>query len=474
MLRGVVRPGDHLSVALSGGVDSIVLLDLLVPLSAQMAFSLSAVHVNHGISAHAAEWSRFCDELCQSQGIPFFLACVKIRQKPGDSLEATARDARYRIFSQQDADYIVLAQHLDDQAETLLLQLLRGAGVKGLSGMPAVRNLFAQDMPPLLPAGGASATPAGRREGPRLLRPLLEVSRREIEEYAGQRALQWVTDESNDDISFDRNFLRHEVLPLVERRFPSYRGNFLRASRHIGEASSLLDELAQMDSKGCRAAGRLHVDDLRKLSLARGKNLLRYMLAREGAILPSAVKLDEILRQLLSSRPDAKVHILFGAAEIRCFKGAIHVRHVRGRAREPAGTDWQLAWNGEKQLDIPELDGTLAFRRTEGQEEKSAQGREGAAKSLLETGISLEKVSAQPVSIRPRKGGERLRPDCNRPRRSLKNLLREASLPPWERMPPLMFSGERLVSVPGIGVDCEFQAREGEPGLILEWLARRR
>ena len=130
MLRGVVRPGDHLSVALSGGVDSIVLLDLLVPLSAQMAFSLSAVHVNHGISAHAAEWSRFCDELCQSQGIPFFLACVKIRQKPGDSLEATARDARYRIFSQQDADYIVLAQHLDDQAETLLLQLLRGAGVK--------------------------------------------------------------------------------------------------------------------------------------------------------------------------------------------------------------------------------------------------------------------------------------------------------------------------------------------------------
>lgn len=480
-MRGVVRPGDHLSVALSGGVDSIVLLDLLLPLSAQMEFSLSAVHVNHGISAHADEWSRFCDELCQSQGVPFRLAYVKVRQKPGESLEAAARDERYRIFSQQHTDYIVLAQHLDDQAETLLLQLLRGAGVKGLSGMPALRSLTPNDMSPSLPAGEpASTASAASREGPRLLRPLLEVSRREIEEYARARTLHWITDESNDDVSFDRNFLRHEVLPLVEKRFPSYRGNFLRASRHVAEASGLLDELAQMDSKGT-AAGKLHVEDLRKLSLARGKNLLRYMLAREGAILPSAVKLDEILRQLLSARPDAKVHILFGAAEIRCFKGAIHVRHVRGRVRESAETDWQVAWNGEKQLGIPELGGTLVFRRREGQkEEKPGKGEEGkeseegAATSLRETGISLEKLIAQPVSIRPRKGGERLRPDCKRPRRSLKNLLREASLPPWERQSlPLMFSGEHLVCVPGIGVDCEFQARVGEPGLILEWLARR-
>ncbi len=482
ILRGVVRPGDHLAVALSGGVDSIALLDLMAPLSAQMAFSLSAVHVNHGISANAHEWSRFCDELCRAQGIPLRIARVKVRQKPGDSLEAAARDERYRIFSQQNADYIVLAQHLDDQAETLLLQLLRGAGVKGLSGMPAVRSLVPQDTAPALPAGEpVSTAPPAPREGPRLLRPLLEVSRREIEEYAGKRALQWVADESNDDTSFDRNFLRHEVLPLVEKRFPSYRGNFLRASRHIAEASALLDELAQMDSTGCMAAGKLHVEGLRKLSLARGKNFLRYMLAREGAILPSTAKLDEILRQLLSLRHDAKVHIQFGDAEIRCFKGVIHVRHVRGRARASAETDWQVTWNGEKQLGIPELDGNLAFRRREEQkkekppkEEEGEEGEESAATNLRETGISLEKLIAQPVSIRPRKGGERLRPDCKRPRRSLKNLLREASLPPWERQSlPLLFSGEHLVCVPGIGVDCEFQAREGEPGLILEWLPRR-
>lgn len=143
---------------------------------------------------------------------------------------------------------------------------------------------------------------------------------------------------------------------------------------------------------------------------------------------------------------------------------------------ELAEADWRVAWNGEKQLAIPELGGTLAFRQRKGRkekkEDKAATGEEGAGISQM--GISLEKVSAQPVSIRPRRGGERLRPDCKRPRRSLKNLLREASLPPWERMLPLMFSGEHLVWVPGIGVDCDFQAREGEPDLTLEWVAERR
>ena len=231
---------------------------------------------------------------------------------------------------------------------------------------------------------------------------------------ARKKALQWITDESNDDTSFDRNFLRHEVFPLVEKRFPSYRSTFLRASRHMAEASALLGELAQADGSGCMVAGKLHVEDLRKLTFARAKNLLRYTLAQQGAILPSAVKLDEILRQLLSSRPDAKVHILFGAAEIRCFKGSIHVRHVSGGTMELAEADWRVAWNGEKQLAIPELGGTLAFRQRKGRkekrEDKGATGEEGAGISQM--GISLEKVSAQPVSIRPRRGGERLRPEA--------------------------------------------------------------
>ena len=442
VLSGRIRRGDRLAVALSGGVDSVVLLDLLVPLAAQMQFSLSAIHVNHGLSPNADKWGSFCRSLCRSRNIPLKIVRLKINKAPGASLEAIAREERYRIFKKLKADYVVLAQHLDDQAETLLLQLLRGAGVKGLGGMPVVRN----------PANVGERTAETEffisTSGPQILRPMLEVARREIEEYAGEHALQWITDESNDDISFDRNFLRHEIFPLLEKRFPSYRTTFLRASRHMAEASTLLDELAEADRKECIVEGKLHVEDLRQLSFPRARNLLRYTLTQQGAILPSTAKLEEILRQLLSSQPDAKLNVVFGNTEVRCFKGLIHVRKLSATP----DTQWRRAWQGEKQLVIPELGGSLRFARGKG------------------AGISLRKMEEHAVTIRLRQGGERLRPDCNRPRRSLKNLLREASLPPWERGTlPLIFNGEHLVCVPGIGVDCDFQAAAGEPGLLVEW-----
>lgn len=442
-MRTQVHTGDHLAVALSGGVDSVVLLHLLVPLASQMQLPLSAVHVNHGISPNADKWSKFCRNLCQSRNIPLEIARVKVTREPGISLEAAAREERYRIFRNLQTDYVVLAQHLDDQAETLLLQLLRGAGVKGLSAMPVVRTVqkemdekVSKDFIP------------GLERRPKLLRPLLDVSRREIEDYAREHALQWITDESNDEVSFDRNFLRHELFPLLEKRFPAYRTTFLRASRHMAEAASLLDELAAVDSAQCAVPGKLYVEDLRKLSFPRARNLLRYTLAQHGVILPSTVKLEEILRQLLSPRPDTKLHVVFGNTEIRCFRGRVHIRKVEAvpEAR------WHLVWQGEECLPIPELGGTLRFACCKG------------------AGISLQKIDEQPVTIRLRLGGERLRPDCNRPRRSLKNLLREASLPPWQRQRlPLIFSGEQLVCVPGIGVDCDFQAMGSEQGLMVEW-----
>lgn len=426
---GQIERGNHLIVALSGGVDSVVLLDLLAALSLKMQFKLSAVHVNHGISANADKWGKFCRDLCRTSGIPLKIAKLKISRESGVSLEAAARDARYQVFGKLKADYVVLAQHLDDQAETLLLQLLRGAGAKGLGAMPLVRKQ-SSDL------------------APRILRPLLEMPRSEIESYARNNQLHWITDESNTDVSFDRNFLRHEIFPVLEQRFPSYRTTFLRASRHLAEASSLLDELAAADGNNCSVAGKLQVEGLRKLDSPRAKNLLRHTLVQQGVTLPSTVKLEEILRQLLSSRPDAKLHIAFGNTEIRCFKGALHVRPLA----VPAATDWLLAWRGEKLLAIPELGGTVSFLQQKG------------------TGINLSKLMEKAVTIRPRQGGERLRPDCKRPRRSLKNLLQEAALPPWEReMLPLLFSGKHLVWVPGIGIDCEFQAAAGEPGLVVKW-----
>jgi len=447
VLRTQVQTGDHLTVALSGGVDSAVLLHLLVPLASQMQLPLSAVHVNHSISPNADKWGEFCRNLCQSRNIPLEIARVKVTCEPGTSLEAAAREERYRIFRNLQTDYVVLAQHLDDQAETLLLQLLRGAGVKGLSAMPVVRTVRKE----MDEKASTNSVPALERR-PKLLRPLLDVSRREIEDYAREHALQWITDESNDEVSFDRNFLRHALFPLLGKRFPAYRTTFLRASRHMAEASALLDELAEVDSAQCAVPGKLHVEDLRKLSFPRARNLLRYTLAQHGVILPSTVKLEEILRQLLSSRLDTKLHIVFGNTEIRCFRGRVHIRKAQTIVQAIPEARWHLVWQGEEQLPIPELGGTLRFAR-----------RRGA-------GISLQKINEQPVTIRLRQGGERLRTDCNRPRRSLKNLLREASLPPWQRQRlPLIFSGEQLVCVPGIGVDCDFQAADDEQGLVVEW-----
>ena len=324
--------------------------------------------------------------------------------------------------------------------------------------MPVTRSL-----PPaegLVPEVGSRASANGPCDRPRILRPLLDASRSEIEDYARENGLRWITDESNDDVSFDRNFLRREVFPLLEKRFPAYRATFSRVGRHMAEASGLLDELAEADGTARLFAEELHIEDLRRLSLPRARNLLRYTLSQRGVVLPSTVKLDDILRQLLSSHCDAKLHVIFGDVEVRCFRGIIHVRKagklfpraLRG-AEAPVTS---IAWRGESELNLPHLGGILSFRC------ESAAGKESA--------IELAKLLEQPVTIRMRQGGERLRPECDRPRRSLKNLLREASLPPWERDAlPLIFSGDHLVCVPGIGTDCAYQAASGEPGLLAQW-----
>lgn len=429
ILRAHVSGKDHLVVALSGGVDSVVLLHLLHILSRSIMFRLSAVHVEHGISSYAAQWSDFCQNQCGALGIPIQIFRLKVQKVPQVSLEAAARQARYQVFKGIEADYIVLAHHQDDQVETMLLQLLRGAGVKGLAGMPVVRKLASKG-------------------GIRLLRPLLNVSRETIMQYARQHHLSWVDDESNSDTAYNRNFLRHAIFPLLEQRFPAYRETCSRASHHLGEAAHLLDELAEIDSKCAMTAGNLHVDGLRQLSFSRAKNLLRYLFTQHGAIQPNTLKLEEILRQLLSAKTDTKLHLVFGEIEIRCFKGLVRIQSKRMQSEIKA----PLVWRGEHRWTLESLGGTIECVQQEG------------------TGINPVKLIKKPVTVRLREGGERFQPDCKRPRRSLKKILQEASLPPWERGTlPLLFSGEQLVWVPGIGVDCAFQALPGELGLMLTW-----
>jgi tRNA(Ile)-lysidine synthase len=429
----VLRPSARLVVGLSGGVDSVALLDCLHELSRKRRFRLAALHVNHQLSPNAARWVAFCRGLCRARGVPF--QSVKVSVSRGAELEAAARAARYEVFARQDCDGIVLAHHRDDQVETLLLQLLRGAGVKGLAGMPLMRKSKVESRKSKVPQ-------------PDILRPLLDATREEILAYARSRGLKWVEDESNSDTRFGRNFLRHEILPAIARRFPSYRVTLARSAGHLAEASRLLDEVAEKDGADGLDNGTLAVRTLRRLPPARARNLLRYFLAERGVNAPGAARLGEALRQALAAKQDARMAIeLGGVARLMRYGNRLHVVHAGPVPRYSA-----KRWKGEARVALPEAGGILAFKRTKGR------------------GIGLARLRGRSVTIGLRRGGERLQLDFTRPRRSLKNLLQEAKMPPWQRERlPMLYCGEDLVWVPGIGTACKFRAVAGEASVVPQW-----
>ena len=415
-------------VALSGGLDSTVLLTVLAGLSARLRFSLRALHVNHGISPNAGRWAEFCAAQCARLGIPLQTETVDITPHRALGLEGAARKARYEAFAHVDADFVVLAQHRDDQAETLLLRLLRGAGLRGLAAMASLRH-----------HAGARA---------KLVRPLLDVSRAEIEAYARNLELEWIEDESNDDIVRARNFLRHEALPLLERQFPAARAAIARAAANLGEAREVVDAMARGDLAACGDGEVVGVSALLALGEARAKNALRYWCESRGIDPLSSSRLGELLRQLRESRADARTSLVAGEWELQRYRDRLHLDPVPS-AR---GNDLNEEWKGESALPLLALGGVLKFKPEEGR------------------GLSVERLRSARVTVRLRKGGERLRLDHRRPRRTLKNLFQERGVPPWRRdRLPLVYCGESLVSVPGVGDACEFRAAPGEAGLIVTW-----
>lgn len=421
-----VPSGSRIVVALSGGADSVVLLDLLQRLAKRRTWRLSALHVNHQLQPAAADWAKFCRRLCRAAGVP--LKVVKVGVPAGNSVEGNARRARYAALLAQRADYVALAHNQDDQAETVLLHLLRGAGVRGLVGMQ--------------PLSAAPFRVKGR-ETARLLRPLLDVPRSAIERYAAQRKLAWVEDPSNASVDFTRNFLRVDVLPRLAQRFPAYREALVRTARHAAEAARLLDEFAQQDGAG----DALSTAVLRKLTPLRAKNALGAFLRRHDVDLPSADRLDEALRQLLKARREARVCIAFGDRQLRVHDGRLVVAPALGAAAWADRT-----WRGEPSLALPELRGTLLMERTQG------------------AGISLARLAAAPVTVRLRRGGERLRPRARGATRTVKNLMQEARMPVWERERlPFIYCGEALVCVPGLAIDSAFAAVPSESAVVPVW-----
>jgi tRNA(Ile)-lysidine synthase len=419
----------RIAVAYSGGRDSTVLLDTAATLAPAMGFALLAIHVHHGLSPRADAWADACAARCADYGVPLAVERVDVVRAPGLSLEATARAARYGALATAaaDADAILLAHHADDQAETVLLQLLRGAGPRGLAAMPAAR---------------------AANRGPALVRPFLGLPGATIAAVALARDLAWIDDDSNADTRLRRNLLRHEIVPRLAAAFPGYPLTLARAASLQAEAAQLADELAAIDARDAVADGgadgpTLARDVLARLTPPRARNLLRWFLDRHGLPAPSAARLDAMLAQVAGAKADARVRLGHAGIEIGVHRGRIVVH-------APPVPAFAAAWHGESAIALPH--GTLDFAAVRGR------------------GIAVASLARAPVTLRPRAGGESLRLGPRRPRRAVANLLQQAGVPWWARSAlPFVWCGGELAAVPGIGIDAAFQARDGEPGVELGW-----
>ena len=420
-----VPRGRSVCVAYSGGLDSTVLLDLLARLRGEGAFTLTALHVHHGLSRNADRWAQACATFAAALGVPITIERVSVDRGHPAGLEAAARMARHAAFARAGADYLALAHHRDDQAETVLLQALRGTGVKGLSAMAEARAV----------------------DGAVWLRPLLDEPREALLAYAREAGLDWVEDESNELTAFDRNFLRHEVMPVLERRFPQYRESLARLARHAAGASELLESLAREDAARIADAEGLSAAGLEALDPARRANVLRHFLAGRGLPMPGEARLADMARQLVSARGDARILLRHGDRAIVRHRGRIVVEDL---PREAA--PWDVAWRGERVLSLGEGRGEVRFAESAGE------------------GIALERVAGERWRFGPRAGGERIRLRDDGPTRTLKNLLQEHHIPVWRRPQlPLLFEGENLVWVPGIGVAADYRAHPTAIGLAPAW-----
>ncbi|MEO8386710.1 MAG: tRNA lysidine(34) synthetase TilS [Betaproteobacteria bacterium] len=281
--------GKRLCVALSGGVDSIILLAVVEELRAKLGLELAAIHVHHGLSHNADTWATFCAEVCNAKEIPLTITKVQVDRKSPAGIEGAARAARYAAFAEEGSPYVLLAQHADDQAETILHQLLRGTGLKGLAGMGEVRVVSAAQS---------------------ILRPLLGVSRGDIEVEAQVRSVRWIEDESNTDTAYTRNFLRHDIAPLLATRFPNYVASLARAGRHAAEADEMLEALAKIDLDwdGTNASA----STLDSLPLARQMNALYHWLGWQGAPVPSQSQLNDWAAQLFRPAQASKPQLAGG------------------------------------------------------------------------------------------------------------------------------------------------------------------
>ena len=447
-------------MAFSGGLDSSALLHLALAYARMHDLALFAFHVHHGISPNADAWAAHCRASCAALGVTFDERRVSL-SKPKSGVEAAARKLRYAALGDMCRIHAVrlllTAHHLDDQAETVLLQLLRGSGSAGLSGMEA-----ANSAPDLL--GNPDLVMA---------RPLLPVTRGALEDYVVANDVHYCDDESNLDPRYARNALRLQVMPALAQAFPGFQERFARSAAHAQSAQRMLTELAAQDLAGCLSAdtsgdldnATVDVAKLRTMSLDRVQNLLRHWFGTRGLRMPSTAWLAEMVTQLIEARHDAQLLVTHPDCHIRRHRDRLYITPKLGELaglRDPDDEGifvkyaCQFRWQGEASIDFPDYGGTLYFDA-------------GA-----EQGFDAAWLRQQALQIDFRKGGERLKPAANRPTRSLKYHYQACNVPAWERtrLPIVSLSagaGTALLFAAGIGMDCRHLTADHAARIGLRW-----
>ena len=418
--------GLEILLGFSGGLDSSVLLHLLAQMQAKLHFKLKAIHIHHGLSSSADNWLNFCKDKCKSLNIEFYDEKVKINDKSSLGIEGEARELRYKAIKKKQKGIVVLGHHQDDQAETLMLQLLRGSGLKGLAGMPEfdVKRKF--------------------------WRPMLNIKKKLLEIYADENNIEYIEDESNEDINFDRNFIRKKVLPLIESRYPASIKTICRSASNISEGYYLNELLAFDDSKNLMSDdGRyLLINDLKKLPKVRAINLIRWWLSFNNLLMPSKKNMGELYKQMFFIKKDTALNLKISEeVSIRAHNNKLLIVNLNINS-----STFDLKWSGQEEFNLPNKT-KLQFKKIE------------------DGGLSLSKLGVRTLNIKSRVGGEKLKPFSDQPSRSLKYLFQTADIPIWERgQIPLIFANNELVAVPNLAVHHKYQSSMGEEGYQINWL----
>lgn len=426
-------PPACVAVAYSGGRDSTALLHATLLAARELGVAVVALHVNHRLSAHADAWERHCRELCarwSEDGLPVSFAAARLRSQPqrGDSIEAWARRERYaalkRLARAHSAGMVLLAHHRRDQAETLILQALRSAGVAGLSGMPR----------------------SALRDGLRWVRPWLDTPRCAVEAYVQSHSLTYIDDNSNTDERYARNRLRHAVWPTLEQAFPEAELALAAAATWAQQATACLDEVAVDDLRAIAGDEGLALAGLQALSVARRVNALRAWLRRQTGAAPPATLITRLSDELFGD----------GAASWPLAGGLL--RRYRGHLT------WQAAAVVPDEATV--LESTLSIRRA-GTYRLPGWGGRLRVRRVQEGGVPLAWLAQ--IELRERSGGERYQAGIGRPARSLKKQFQAAELPAWQRSGPLVYSGGQLVFVPGLGIDARVIGLPGQSQVTMQW-----